>query len=68
MQLAVAVARVYEGDNGPVLKWLLEDKVLPLAAQEGERWLAHWALDMLGRRDLAMKCFVVSTTAYNLHI
>lgn len=60
VQLAIAVARVYEGDGGPVLKSLLENRVLPLAAQEGDRWLAHWAFDMLGRRDMAMKCLIVS--------
>ncbi len=43
IQLAVAVARVYEGDNGLVLRDLLEDKVLPMAAFEGNRWLAMWA-------------------------
>lgn len=35
LQLAIAVARVYEGDDGPVLRELLEEKVLPQAALEG---------------------------------
>lgn len=61
IQLAIAVARVYEGDDSPVLANLLETRILPLAAQEGDRWLAHWTYDMLGRRDLAMRCLVVST-------
>ena len=60
IQLAIAVTRVYEGDDGPVLKQLLQDKVLPLAAQQGDRWLAHWAFDMIGRRDLAMRCLAGS--------
>jgi hypothetical protein len=59
VQLAIAVTRVYEGDNGPVLKDLIGDRVLPLAAQQGDRWLAHWAFDLLGRRDLAMRCLTV---------
>ncbi|KAL9123438.1 MAG: hypothetical protein Q9187_000008 [Circinaria calcarea] len=58
MQLAIAVARVYEGDDGIVLRELLEDKVLPLAAVEGNRWLATWAFWMLGRRDLAVRALI----------
>ncbi|KAI4094480.1 MAG: hypothetical protein LQ344_002229 [Seirophora lacunosa] len=58
LQLAVAVARVYEGDEGLVLRMLLENKVLPLAASEGNRWLATWAFWMLGRRDLAVRSLI----------
>ncbi|KAI5803285.1 RAVE protein 1 C terminal-domain-containing protein [Peziza echinospora] len=58
MQLAIAVARVYEGDDGPVLKWLLEEKVVPVAVREGNRWLATWAFWMLKRRDLAVRAIV----------
>jgi len=60
LQLAVAVTRVYEGERGPVLKELLEEKVLPLAAQEGNRWLASWAFWMLHRRDMAVRALIVS--------
>jgi len=60
MQLAIAVARVYEGDNGPVLAEFLQDKVLPLAVIEGNRWLATWALWMLGKRDKAVRALIVS--------
>ena len=59
MQLAIAVARVYEGDEGPVLRSLLEEKILPQAAREGNRWLGSWAFWMLGRVDMAMKCLLV---------
>jgi len=48
IQLAIAIARVYEGDNGPVLKEILE-RVLPEAASEGNRWKASWCYSMLGR-------------------
>ncbi|KAH6713657.1 WD repeat protein-like protein [Leptodontidium sp. MPI-SDFR-AT-0119] len=58
LQLAIAVTRVYEGENGPVLKELLTDKVLPLAAQEGNRWLASWAFWMLHRRDMAVRALI----------
>ncbi|RDW71966.1 hypothetical protein BP5796_08000 [Coleophoma crateriformis] len=58
LQLAVAVTRVYEGEGGPVLKELLEEKVLPLASQEGNRWLASWAFWMLRRRDMAVRALI----------
>ena len=63
LQLAIAVARVYEGDNGPVLRDFLEDKVLPLAAEKGNRWQATWAFWMLQQRDRAVRALVVSEVA-----
>ncbi|EGX89210.1 WD repeat protein [Cordyceps militaris CM01] len=64
IQLAIAVARVYEGDGGPVLRKLLQDEVLPLAAREGDRWLASWAFWMLGRKDMAVRALI--TPVYTL--
>lgn len=59
-QLAIALARTYEGgDDGPVLRSLLEETVVPLAFAKGYRWLGSWALWMLGRRDLAVQIIVV---------
>ncbi|KAL9599200.1 MAG: hypothetical protein Q9219_003981 [cf. Caloplaca sp. 3 TL-2023] len=58
LQLAVAIARVYEGDDGLVLRMLLEEKVLPQAAAEGNRWLATWAFWMLGKRDMAVRSLI----------
>lgn len=68
LQLAIAVARVYEGDNGPVLKELLEEQVLPLAAKEGNRWLGSWAFWMLHRRDMAVRALIVSTPWFVVRI
>ena len=59
VQLAIAVARVYDGDDGPVLKELIEERVLPHAAAEGNRWMATWAFWMLGRRDMAVRALIV---------
>ena len=42
-----------------MLKELLEEKVLPLAAQEGNRWLASWAFWMLHRRDMSVRALIV---------
>lgn len=58
-QLAIAISRVYEGESGPVLKSILEDRVLPLAFEHGYRWLATWAFWMLDRRDLAIQTIMV---------
>lgn len=58
-QLAIAVARVYEGDEGPVLREFLEQKILTQAAMEGNRWLATWAFWMLSKRDKAVRALVV---------
>ncbi|QRW12027.1 RAV1-regulator of (H+)-ATPase in vacuolar membrane-like protein [Ceratobasidium sp. AG-Ba] len=54
-QLAIALARVVEGDNGPVLRNILTKVVVPLAFDSGNRWLGSWAFWMLGRRDLAVR-------------
>ncbi|KAG8940912.1 regulator of (H+)-ATPase in vacuolar membrane [Tulasnella sp. 424] len=54
-QLAVALARVVEGDNGPVLQNILKDHVIPRAFSRGNRWLGSWAFWMLNRRDLAVR-------------
>jgi hypothetical protein len=58
IQLAIAIARVYEGDTGPVLKEILEERILPEAASEGNRWMASWAFWMLGRRDMAVRALI----------
>ncbi|KAI1825066.1 RAVE protein 1 C terminal-domain-containing protein [Xylaria intraflava] len=58
LQLAIAIARVYEGDTGLVLKRLLENEVLAIAAQEGNRWLASWTFWMLKRRDMAVRALI----------
>ena len=58
LQLAIAVARVYDGDDSLVLRSLLEEKVLPQATFEGNRWLATWAFWMLGQRDMAVRVMI----------
>ena len=60
LQLAIAITRAYEGDDGPVLKEILEERVLPEAASDGNRWMASWAFWMLGRRDMAVRSLIVS--------
>ena len=59
VQLAVAITRAYEGDDGPVLKEILEERVLPEAVADGNRWMASWVFWMLKRRDAAVRALVV---------
>ncbi|KAF9514679.1 hypothetical protein BS47DRAFT_1392270 [Hydnum rufescens UP504] len=55
-QVAVALARIVEnGDDGPVLKELLLNTVVPTAFKDGNRWLACWAFWKLHRRDLSVR-------------
>lgn len=58
VQLAIAIARVYGGDDCVELREILEDVVLPQAAREGNRWLATWAFWMLNRRDKAVRSLI----------
>ncbi|KAI5897900.1 uncharacterized protein SCHCODRAFT_02565349 [Schizophyllum commune H4-8] len=58
-QLAVALARIVENSNdGPVLRDILNNTVLPKAFREGNRWLGGWAFWLLHRRDLAVRILV----------
>lgn len=59
-QLAIALARVVEQSNeGPILKDILKDTVLPIAFQTGNRWLGSWTFWLLHRRDLAVRILLV---------
>ena len=58
VQLAVAIARVYEGDQSLVLKTLLADQVLPEAVERGDRWCTSWVFGMLGMREKALQALV----------
>jgi hypothetical protein len=59
-QLAIALAKANEPDsNGPLLKWILTDRVVPMAFEGGHRWLASWAFWTLGRRDLSVRVLIV---------
>ena len=60
IQLAVTIVRAYEGDEGPTLKEILEERIMVDAASEGNRWMASWAFWMLNRRDMAVRALIVS--------
>jgi hypothetical protein len=59
-QLAVALARIVEGSNeGPILRDILTNTVLPIAFELGNRYLGSWAFWLLHRRDLAVRILLV---------
>lgn len=58
IQLAIAVARVYGGDDSPSLRKFLNERVLPNAAFDGNRCQATWTYWMLGERSLAVRALV----------
>ena len=58
--LAIAVARVYGGDDHPDFKDLLETYVLPKAVSDGDRWMTSWAFWKLGKKDMAIHALVRS--------
>jgi hypothetical protein len=68
-QLAVALARVVEQANdGPVLRGILNNTVVPTAFREGNRWLASWAFWLLHRRDLSVRILLVSRFMLCIHL
>lgn len=59
-QLAIAIARLSELSNeGPLMKEILSNTVLPIAFELGNRWLGSWAFWLLHRRDLAVRILLV---------
>jgi len=65
-QLAIAITRVYEGEDGPILRSIFQDYIIPLAIRTGDRWLASLAFWSLNQRDKAVKAIMVPLeTLYN---
>ena len=58
LQLAITIARAYDGDDSPVLHDLIVDRVLPEAAETGNRWMASWAFWIINRRDKAVRSLI----------
>jgi len=59
LQLAVGITRAYEGDDGPILRYIIEEHVLPRAVSTGDRWLASWAFWMTGDRGKSVQALIV---------
>lgn len=58
MDLAIAVCRVYEGDNGPALGSLLSRQVLPQAITQNDRWMTSFIYWKLRKQHVAIKALV----------
>ena len=58
VMLAIAVARLYAGDGSPVLRKLVEDRLLPDALAAGNRWQASWCHSILFERQQAAEALV----------
>jgi WD40 repeat protein len=58
IMLAIAVARLYSGDGSPVLRKLLEDRLMPQAREKGDRWLMSWCHAILFEKDSAAEALV----------
>ncbi|KAK5133602.1 hypothetical protein LTR08_007550 [Meristemomyces frigidus] len=56
--LAIAVARLYGGDGSPVVRKLLEDRLMPRATTDGDRWLMSWCNAVLLQRQEAAQALV----------
>ncbi|AOA63112.1 RAVE (Rav1p, Rav2p, Skp1p) complex subunit [Komagataella phaffii CBS 7435] len=57
--LAIAVARVYEGnDHGPVLKELLTNTILVSSAVKGDRWTTSWVFWKLSDRNRSIQALI----------
>ncbi len=57
-QLAIALVRVYEGDDSEAFRDLLQDQILPMAAGQHDRWLASWAFWKLDNHASSVKALL----------
>ncbi|KAK3115955.1 regulator of (H+)-ATPase in vacuolar membrane [Teratosphaeriaceae sp. CCFEE 6253] len=56
--LAIAVARSHGGSGSPVLRRLLEERLMPLAEKDGDRWMMSWCHTALGEEQEAAEALV----------
>ncbi|EME45919.1 hypothetical protein DOTSEDRAFT_70064 [Dothistroma septosporum NZE10] len=57
-QLAIAVARLYSGDGSPELQKLLDDRIMPKAQKDGNRWLMSWCQSVMKNKQEAAESLV----------
>ncbi|ONH67372.1 Regulator of V-ATPase in vacuolar membrane protein 1 [Cyberlindnera fabianii] len=60
IDLAIAVCRVHEGDNGPVLKDLLQKHLLSRAVLSGDRWTTSYIFWKLRQQSRSIQALVKS--------
>ena len=67
LPLAIAVARVYCDDGSPELMKFMEERVLPSARQEGDRWLLSWVHETMGHSHLAAQALVIPVDEFEVN-
>lgn len=60
VDLAIAVCRIYEGDNGPVLKEVLTKHLLSKAVSNGDRWTTSYIYWKLKDKSRSIQSLVKS--------
>lgn len=63
-QLAIAICRVYEGDQSPLLKEILENNIVPMAIENNDRWLVSISFWLLDKQKDAVRSMVVPLTQF----
>ncbi|KAH3900506.1 Rav1p SCDLUD_003492 [Saccharomycodes ludwigii] len=58
LDLAIATCRVYEGDNGPVLSFILKTYVLADAIISNDRWNSSFVYWKLMQKDLSIRSLI----------
>lgn len=61
MDLAIAVCRLYEGDNGPVLSYLLQEHLLPDNIIENDKWSASYVYWKQHKKEVSIRSLITDT-------
>ncbi|KAI7875760.1 hypothetical protein K492DRAFT_136166 [Lichtheimia hyalospora FSU 10163] len=62
--LAIAICRVYDGDNSPLLRDILTTHVLPHAIETNDRWLVSIVYTLLDEKREALRAMVVPLSQF----
>jgi hypothetical protein len=57
-QLAIVIARVYEGDDSQLLRSVLKDSIIPEARSSGDRFLLSMCFSILKDKSMALECLL----------
>ncbi|KYG45367.1 hypothetical protein M433DRAFT_154589 [Acidomyces richmondensis BFW] len=58
IMLAIAVARLYSGDDSSVLHKLLDERLIPQARERGDRWQLSWCYAIMQKKREAANVLV----------
>lgn len=58
LDLAIAICRVYENDNGPVLQSFLVSQCLGTSIEQNNRWMISFIYWKMKKRNLAIKALI----------